>query len=123
MVHLMGQKIQYFSGVKPIIDNQKNNEVCTLLGHYAACSGNFHYMLHNNPEECRSQLLHGGSLRSHRKTLLHANIIFLEFCTKPQTVMMYKIMNETVLKYLFVIYNMHLKDIRGITLWNCSLSC
>lgn len=57
----------YFRGFKPIIDNQKNIKVCTLLGYYAACSGNFHYMLHNNLEECSSHLLHGGNLKSHRK--------------------------------------------------------
>jgi len=30
----------------------------TLLGYYAASSGNYHYLLPNSPEERSSQLLH-----------------------------------------------------------------
>ena len=40
-------------------------ENSTLPGCYAASSGNYHYSLHNDPEEYSSQLLHGGSLKSH----------------------------------------------------------
>jgi len=36
----------------------------TLLGYYAASSGNYHYLLHNNPEEHSSHLLWGRSLKS-----------------------------------------------------------
>jgi len=46
---------------------------CTLLGYYAASSGNFlptfqdnHYLLRNNQIGSSSQLLYGGSLKSHK---------------------------------------------------------
>jgi hypothetical protein len=29
---------------------------CDLLGYYAASSGKYHYLLHNNPEECSSHI-------------------------------------------------------------------
>jgi len=40
-------------------------ENLALLSYYTASSGNYHCSLLNNPEECGSQLLHSGSLKSH----------------------------------------------------------
>ena len=34
---------------------------------------NYHYSLRNNPEECSSQLLHGGSLKSRKEYSLVRN--------------------------------------------------
>jgi hypothetical protein len=75
---------------------RRPEENCALLGHYAASSGNFlptfrdksgtpkmgligcpetsvinyHYLLSSDPEERSSQLLRGGSLRSHKIRLI-----------------------------------------------------
>jgi hypothetical protein len=38
-------------------------ENCAVMGYYIL-TGSYHHLLHNNPEECGSQLLHSGSLKS-----------------------------------------------------------
>jgi len=43
---------------------------------------NYHYSLHNNPEERSSELLCGGSLKSRAKCLLPTYLIQTKFCTK-----------------------------------------
>jgi len=49
-----------------LLNSTRQEENCALLGYYAGWSGNFllMIMLHNNPEQHSSYLLHGSSLKS-----------------------------------------------------------
>jgi hypothetical protein len=69
-------------------------ENCALLVYYAASIGNFlltfrdrsvpHCSLRDNPEECSSQLLRGGSLKSHPSTHVSPSVWEPKFHT-PQS--------------------------------------